>query len=234
MRHKIFSVILLVAALFITSFKLVQSVNAVDDPHFSIVDAKRTYRLMETAGTSYGYNYNVTIKNTGDYAEYLLIIIYYDFLENGTLNSGNSSQTFWNTGEVRSITFGRSWENQADVPMNKWIKLELMPFLPTHQTFQIYFDTVLYLSANSYDVEYPQGVTISGKLMNETSGVGIPDQDLRLYINKSYTTNLRTQSDGKLYVHLASSDLRDTPHLPCLGSWGRSCWVDLHNSSNSY
>lgn len=200
MKRQILSSILLLIALCLSSFSFTQSVNASESLYFSIVDAKRTYHYSSAnLSTHYGYGYNITMKNVGDYASSVTIGRYFDFIENGTKFAGSGSEYSWNTSEVRSIGFAMGWGNQIDVPRNRWIKLEVTS--TQTQTFLIYFDTVLDVSANPSELEYPQDVTISGRLMNITSGTGIPNEDLSLYINGVHTTDIQTDSDGN-YTHV--------------------------------
>jgi len=167
--------------------------------NFSLVDAKRTYCYLTVMnGTLYGYRYNITLKNIGDFASYVGIYIFPDFAEKG-IEGGTSSQYVWNASEVRSAEMTITWWNQTMVPPNKWIKLVVKAGTnqtTSEQTFLIYFHTILEVSASPSELEYPQQVTINGKLMNETSGIGIPNQDLSLYINGSYKADIQTDSDG--------------------------------------
>lgn len=170
-----------------------------EERNFSLIDAKRTYCYLTVMnGTLYGYRYNITLKNTGDFASYVGIYIFPDFAENG-IEGGTNSQYPWNASEVRSVEMTITWWNQTMVPPNKWIKLAVKAGTnqtTSEQSFLIYFHTILDVSASPSELEYPQQVTINGKLMNETSGIGIPNQDLRLYINASYKADVQTDSDG--------------------------------------
>lgn len=213
-RRILFSILLLIALCF-SSFNFIRSIDASGGPYFSIVDAKRTY-YTDANTTTYGYSYSITIKNIGDYAESVVVRHYFDFMENGTKSTGASYHYSWNTSETRGVGFGLGWPNESAVPPNKWIKLELSS--PQNQTFLIYFDTVLDVSASPSEPEYPQEVTISGRLMNITSGTAIPNQDLSLYINGVYTANIQTDSYGNYtYIWLPTYG---THHISVIWGYG--------------
>gem|GEM_PF-6376979 len=162
------------------------------DPIFCIVDVKRTYVVEKETG---GYSYNITLKNIGDYASVVEISSYFDFIENGTKSAGTSFQYSWNTGEIISVGMGFGFSNQAALPINKWIKLEIVS-QSTFQSFLIHFDTILYVSVSSHKLWYPKDITINGRLINTTSNMGIQNQNLSVYINGIPQADIKTDIQG--------------------------------------
>jgi len=176
----------------------IQRVKA-QNPDFRIIDAKRAYSVEDGTGTdgqrywNWGYWYNIIIENIGTNASKVGVSIYTDFCENGT--KGSTAYHYdWKSGEMKSQGWGFGWPNKTVMPLNKWVKIVINSTVI--QTFFIYFEALLTISAHPKEMCHLEETKVNGRLLNTTNGIGIPNQNLSTYIDGIYELDTITDSNG--------------------------------------